>query len=141
MKYSFQKTVILLATVLLFGCPNETNSSPSERTAYQANESDLSSLRTEIKELIADKSCSQSSDCKLIALGAKPCGGPDSYEVYSSVNTDEKKLSKLAKKLESLHKEYNKKNQIMGICMMEPEPSFSCKNSQCTKSGASNLVL
>lgn len=142
MKHTFQLIVIFTISLFLLGCPDETNSNqPTQKKQTPISLAELSKLQRDISQLISNKSCNSSSDCKLVALGARACGGPETYEVYSKLHTNEKKLSELASQLEELQKAYNEKNQVASICMMEPKPSFSCSQNICKKSSASNLVL
>ncbi len=146
MKKSIMKrmlTILNISTIslLLVACPSESNSDKSDKAAsYAATEDGLKSMHNEIYELIKDKSCQQDSDCAIVGLGARACGGPDSYAVYSKANIDAEQLESMTKQLESLHKTYNQENQIMSICMMEPKPGFACINNQCKTKAVSNLI-
>ncbi|MRX28616.1 hypothetical protein [Kangiella sp. HZ709] len=132
---------VSIISLLLVACPNESNSGKSEKIAnYGATQDGLKSMHNDIYELIKDKSCQQDSDCGVVGLGARACGGPDSYAVYSKANIDAEQLQSMTKQLESLHKTYNQENQIMSICMMEPKPGFACIDNQCKTKAASNLI-
>ncbi len=117
------------------GCPqeNEKKQHNSTQIESQNEPQSIGDLLNDINNLIADKSCQTNSDCALIALGARACGGPNSYEVYAKNNIDTEKLNSLAYQLETLEKKHNLDNQVVSICMVEPKPSIGCVQNQCQK--------
>ncbi|NVJ67107.1 MAG: hypothetical protein HWE16_11525 [Gammaproteobacteria bacterium] len=135
-------TLLLISSLSLIGCPENSGKSSSTEAVktYQATQEDLAALNKEILMLIEDKSCNVDSDCAAIALGARACGGPESYAVYAPNNTDVSKLQSLAAQLESLNKIYNQNNQVMSICKMELEPSVQCVQNQCQKVTGVHLI-
>ena len=52
-----------------------------------AEQSSLVSL-TLRNTLIGDAACKSDADCRAIAFGDKPCGGPWSYKIYSVTSVD-----------------------------------------------------
>mgnify|MGYP003634731628 CR=1 FL=1 len=84
-----------------------------------------------IEDLADTSVCNETTECKFIAFGSKPCGGPWSYLTYStSIDTD---------RLDDLVEEYNKKeadfNQKWGVvsdCSFVTAPSsINCENNTC----------
>ena len=56
---------------------------------YDADLEELVAMRTIIEDMANSSTCVESTDCRFIALGVKPCGGPWSYLIYStSIDTD-----------------------------------------------------
>ncbi len=134
-------SLLLLTSLTLLGCPNSENTnSNAGQTSYKASKEGLKSLYDDINSLIEDKSCEAHSDCATIALGARACGGPESYQAYAPRNTDVQKLKSLAQQLETLNKTYNKENQVMSICAMEIEPNVQCVQNQCEKVSGRNFI-
>ncbi|NVK22183.1 MAG: hypothetical protein HWD86_06665 [Kangiellaceae bacterium] len=89
-------------------------------------------LLQNIEAMIADKSCQQVSDCDLLPVGARPCGGPDSYLPYAPNKvSDPKVLSALNQAYKKKIQDYFAENQIMGICVATPKPSVACQQNQC----------
>jgi len=88
---------------------------------------------TEITDLIDDAKCTENSHCSALAIGAKPCGGPWLYRIYSKQVSDTKQLKILAMDYKLLNKKYNKENQLMSDCMMATPPAFACINQKCQK--------
>ena len=52
-------------------------------------------LLAKIQVELGDAACDGSQQCHSIAIGAKPCGGPDGYLAWSGKRTDLKKLRPL----------------------------------------------
>ncbi len=139
MNQKLQKTSFILAliisTLLLAGCPSESaqNTNTSETKNYPTDKAGIEELHNDLMALLVNKSCQQASDCEVIALGARACGGPDAYEVYAPANTNKNKLEQLAAEYKNLRKAYNQKNQIVSICSVVPVPAVACVENQCKK--------
>jgi hypothetical protein len=59
-----------------------------EREAQQR----LRRMRAAIMELVGEARCENVEDCRFVGIGAKPCGGPWEYLVYSTAQTDPDQL-------------------------------------------------
>lgn len=77
-----------------------------------------------------DLACNQDADCVAVGIGARACGGPEKYIVTSKSN-DLALLEELNNALVELEKRRFAEEQIMGICMVAPEPSVQCVESAC----------
>ena len=87
-----------------------------------------------IEELTSDLSCDSDQQCGVIKYGHKPCGGPMAYKLYSSKNTDVKKLEDLADEYFNLTQEYNERNQLNSDCSLVSPPEVMC-NGICQVKG------
>ncbi len=132
----------LMVVFLVVACnANDTGQEEIGAASTQAQEitaSDQSSksspqeLRQSIDTLIgANRQCAVDTDCKLVGLGARPCGGPDEYRVYSNVNGVEGKLLAMVEKYNAMAKKDNESSGRLGICVVAPKPLFSCVNNLC----------
>lgn len=128
--------VIFIILMILHGCKDEKNREQSEPAKelsekisheHTAPKTTLANLMAEIKT----QNCQQDSDCALIGIGAKPCGGPDSYTVYSKKSSDVAKVTNLADIYQQQMEQYYKDNAIMGICVVAQKPSIACQNNRC----------
>lgn len=81
-----------------------------------------------------DKQCWTSDDCGALPVGAKPCGGPSDYIVYSKLSSyadDIEKLATLSSKLES---EYHQENPDKRPCTVVGAPTVTCSFNICQRS-------
>lgn len=97
----------------------------------QSNRDKLNKLKKEIDREIGKPKARRLSQCKVIAFGAKPCGGPKSYLVYSTLQGNENKLKRLVNQYNSLEEKINKETDAMSDCMLVEEPKISLVNGMC----------
>lgn len=142
--------VLSIALISLQGCKQEKSMVQKESPKEQPKEltklvnkkntdpeETLANLMAEIKT----ENCQQESDCAIVGVGAKPCGGPDSYAVYSIKSSDVKKVTQLAGIYQQQMEKYYQDNAIMGICMVTPKPDIACNNNQCVLSKSNSNLL
>jgi hypothetical protein len=84
-----------------------------------------------ITDMIALPVCSTSLQCRSVAVGAKPCGGPWRYLVYSDVMVNEQELQRRAADLIAFEREYNTRNGIVSDCSVPHPPTPGCVDSVC----------
>ena len=92
---------------------------------------DTRQLQLRLDKLTEDKSCSHDNQCKVIPVGARPCGGPEAYMLYSTGQTDEKMLQYTAERYQQLKRKQNDKLGLVSTCQMLMAPMASCQQSQC----------
>ena len=56
-------------------------------------------LARELRSLIGTAACSSDSQCRTVAVGAKPCGGPAGYWAWSTQDTDAERLQTISLQL------------------------------------------
>ena len=86
-------TIGVLFTV--FQCEDDS------KLTQEQERQELVTLKQTIEDLASQSVCNENTECKFIAFGSKPCGGPWSYLIYST-SIDENKL-------ETLVEQYNLK--------------------------------
>jgi len=69
--------------------------------------------------------------CAAIALGAKPCGGPSRYVVYSRQVSDEARLRMLAQRYTELEREWNAATDAISDCSLVVAPTVTLAGGQC----------
>ena len=125
----FKLLFSLLTFTFLFTAT--TCESDEVETTCEDRISELQELKTEIDELIALSICTESSECKVIAFGSKPCGGPWEYLVYSS-SIDEEQLEALVETYNILEEDYNLNCDTASDCMFVTEPTeLACEDGKC----------
>lgn len=100
-------------------------------TAQQAPES-TEQLAARIQALVGDAACDGPAQCRTIAVGARACGGPDSYLAWSTLRTDEERLRELVKRHAERRQADNRAGRMSSICVMATDPGASCQARRCT---------
>jgi len=84
-----------------------------------------------IDTLVADTSCDSDQQCQEIAFGAKPCGGPWSYLIYSTRQTNQATLTSEVATYNDLQTLKNQKDGAVSDCSVVL-PSFPvCSGNTC----------
>lgn len=96
-------------------------------------EARMAEVDGQVKELIADLSCSNDSHCQTIAYGSRACGGPATYLVYSAKNVNTVDLTDLAARYTKLNAQYNAVTGAISICSMAMPPATACKANVCVE--------
>lgn len=110
----------------LLQAPVRAGGSDMKSTQMQATD-----LYQQIKTLVGDAKASNAGFCRKVGLGHRPCGGPESYLVYSAEGIDEPKLLALIAQYGSLRKAEHDASGMMSTCEMIPEPSVVWAGGQC----------
>lgn len=84
-----------------------------------------------MRALIGTASCTASSQCRTVAVGAQACGGPQAYLPYSQARTDEKALLALAGQHRAEVKARLADGGMMSICRHLPDPGAVCISGSC----------
>jgi hypothetical protein len=98
-------------------------------------------LETQARSLAVTEGCTDVSQCKSAAVGARACGGPRDYLIYCSASTDE---DSLLKKLEQLRRTDEQSNQQCGtysICIFMEEPQLELVNGVCQQAAPESGTL
>ena len=113
--------------LLLSGC------SPDDSTSLQEKEfAQLQETKKGIEQLSASGICVENSECKVIAFGSKPCGGPWTYLAYSTA-IDEASFLELVANYNAAEHVYNTKWGIVSDCMaVGPPTAVECIDGKCT---------
>src|ERR1700682_4458868 len=88
---SLRRTLVM-ATLVTMGC-RPTPQRPVVVERGVADTAHLQQLREAVVRQGGEPRCSQRSQCRLQALGSKPCGGPRSYVAFSTAVTDSAALA------------------------------------------------
>jgi hypothetical protein len=75
------------------------------------------------------------SSCSVLAIGAKPCGGPWGYLVYSKEYSDPEKLKRLVERYNELDEIRMKEEGYGSTCDYATEPTLSLENGSCHGEG------
>ena len=125
---------VLLAGVLLLG-----GGAPPETTGETLQDRDRARLRAmeeQIELLIGAATCEADNECRSVPVGAKPCGGPWTYQIYSTRATDSKKLLERVAAHRTLNVELNRRYGWTSDCRVVSEPAVSCREGRCAQGTA-----
>jgi hypothetical protein len=114
--------------------------------ADAASTASSASLRAPIAALIGNAPCDNQSQCHVVGIGAKPCGGPSGFLAWSDKKTDAKALDAAVRAQAQAAREENKASGLASDCMMSPTPVAVCrpraadglKNCELGQGGASS---
>jgi len=95
------------------------------------DEAQLKALRVQIFDMIGDASCVNLVHCRLLALGARPCGGPDEYLAYSSHMANRTALENKALEYALLQEDMQQGKSMVGVCVVLPQPRLACVDRRC----------
>jgi len=91
----------------------------------------MAELRRLIKEEIGDARATDLSQCKSIAFGRKPCGGPATYLAYSVAKTDEAKLKLLVDEYNQQSENFNLARKLVSDCIYVSAPKIELVDGVC----------
>lgn len=85
----------------------------------------------QIHALIGSAACTESSQCKTLAVGASGCGGPESYLAYSAAATAEAPLQEQARRhAQQRHAEVMRAG-VVSTCAFLKDPGAQCRAGAC----------
>ncbi|WP_317201872.1 hypothetical protein [Janthinobacterium sp.] len=84
-----------------------------------------------IRALVGAAACSESTQCRTLALGVKACGGPDAYLAWSAAATQEPALRALAARYRAEREAENARAQEASDCRLVVDPGAQCRLGVC----------
>ncbi len=91
----------------------------------------LESMADEIYDLIGEANCDDVENCRYIAFGSKPCGGPWEYLTYSISVTDSVMLARKVRAYYRFQDEMNHRYGYASDCSMPNNPILGCVEGAC----------
>lgn len=115
----------LLAGLVLSGCSLfGLDGGTGERTQMRR-------LEARIDALIGVPYASDLSQCRVLPVGSKPCGGPWRYKVYSASQTDTTQLYRLAEEYAALERRLNAREGRISTCDVTMAPTLALEDGVC----------
>ena len=117
----------LLAFFLLLGCLGACVSAP--RPANPDADADVDGQATlrRIRAAIGAASCTESSQCRTLALGAKSCGGPEFYVAWCGTPALGRELDALALRYRERRMALNAASDAVSDCRLVEDPGAFCQ--------------
>jgi hypothetical protein len=107
----------------------------SVREAAESAPPALDSLRAVVLDLIGRPSCGSAAQCRSAPFGAKPCGGPRAYVVYSTQVTDSARLAEALEAFRARDAAANEAAGAVSDCMVVTAPAVECREGVCVEAG------
>jgi len=96
-------------------------------------------LRQEIAAVISKANwCRNIVNCRVIGLGARPCGGPEEYVAFSIWNNTGDELGNLVTEYNLLKEELMLDSDEVGTCEVLAKPNANCAQSRCVVMPSAN---
>ena len=111
---------------MLLGCAGKPEAQPQSD-----DPNTLSSLRLSINQALGDRRCSSVDVCRSIPYGAKPCGGPRSYLVYSIITSDSVRLMQDVRRYNEAEARLNEESGEISDCSLVSKPGVECSEGRC----------
>ena len=91
----------------------------------------LAEMRREIDALVGDAAGASIEDCRYASLGAKPCGGPWEYVIYSASSTDSTALAERLTAYNTFEAEMNERYEYASDCSVPNVPVLAYRDGRC----------
>ena len=118
---------LVLATLVTSACAQPPPVQPSTDLAR-------------IIDLIGPATCAADTQCRVIGVGALPCGGPERYVPWSVSATEETALRESAARYAQARRRHYESIELSSTCVVQPEPGVRCERSHADASGRCVLV-
>lgn len=126
---SHHMTMRQLSLILLLACTACNASRPGPPLAPPATP--VLTPLAQIHSMIGSAACTDSTQCKSLAIGASACGGPDSYLAYSTAITASAPLQALAMRVaQQRHTELMNSGSV-SACQFIVDPGAQCRAGTC----------
>jgi hypothetical protein len=119
------RLLISLSLLVLAGCAARTDAADAPGATLQ-----------QIQALIGNAACTDSSQCRTVAVGARACGGPQGYLAWSTLQTDGDALSTLAERYKAERQAQIKEKGEISDCRFLADPGATCRSGTCQPGSA-----
>ncbi|PHV11806.1 hypothetical protein [Chitinimonas sp. BJB300] len=99
--------------------------------AAAATRIDVANTLQALQTAIGAASCETNDDCHVIGVGARACGGPESYLPWSSRDGDEATIKSLAEQHHTARQAEVTARGEMSTCSILPKPAVRCQAKRC----------
>ena len=91
----------------------------------------LEAWRENILAMVKNPACTDSTECRCIGLGAKPCGGPWEYLIYSVSSVDTVALAEEVADYNDFNEVLNQRYGWVSDCSIARLPTLACRDGKC----------
>ena len=124
---------LLLLALLAAGCrtPDGASADPVRFDSMDDYQSRRSVAMDRLTDAVGEARAGDASACRALAVGAKACGGPTAYVVFSSTATDPAEAERLAGEVTALDRAANDQFGLVSTCEMLMEPAVALDAGRC----------
>ena len=137
--------VLLVAAFALSACSDDAEQAINVELQPEAAElkeqysgkitpEQLNELAGDIFRLVGTPEADSPEQCQALPFGAKPCGGPASWLVYSTKVTDSEQLAAKVQQYNELSERYNKQEELVSDCAVVNPVVTNVINGICVAS-------
>lgn len=133
---------LLLALAACTACSAatpEARQAPRGTQAPPAAAGEPGDTLARIRALVGTPDCSSDAQCHTLALGARPCGGPESYLAWSSGKTQQAELQALGERYKEERRAANAADGRASTCQYMMDPGAVCRAGTCQLGGSGVL--
>ena len=76
---------------------------------------------------IGDAACDSNAQCQTIGVGAKACGGPETYLAWSTNASNPARLAELVSRHRDARSVENERSGKVSDCRVTPDPGAICR--------------
>jgi hypothetical protein len=114
------------------GDSGDTESDSAATAQSKVSITDIDEQTTQVTATLSSSlSCNDDSDCVVLPVGAKACGGPVMYQVASQLNPEFAQALQMIATLKDMQTQYNTQNGIVSDCRIVSQPSYQCESHAC----------
>jgi hypothetical protein len=118
--------VVVASLLAIAGYAGAVDSAAPAASAAKAEPKSVA-LHARVVELIGDAACDGQGQCHAVGLGAKPCGGAETWLPWSIKVTDATALQEAVQALAQARVDENKAGGLASDCMRRPDPTVVCR--------------
>jgi len=126
---------LLLASA---ACRSDAPQVPA-RAADTAPTADSGALLARIEAARGDAACDSDAQCRTIGVGAKACGGPETWLAWSSKRDDGSRLRALVAEHAAARRAEDRKAGMMSTCSVVQDPGAVCTAGRCVLGSPSTV--
>lgn len=121
------RIALLLACLAASACSHAT---PGESRTF-----------SELRAIGRTAGCSSDQQCKTVPVGAKSCGGPESYMAYSTAHVSSEKALSLAARYRKEREAENQASGVVSDCRFMMDPGAQCRAGTCHLGGKNGALV
>ncbi len=125
MKNTFIALLLICLIFTAFKCDDDSS------FAFEEDKKELAALKQTIEDVANASVCNENTECKFVAFGSKPCGGPWGYLIYST-SIDVETLETLVEEYNQKEADFNTNHNVISDCaFVMPPTGLICENNTC----------